>query len=217
MRRGDHRRHVLRLRGPLLRLKEVVTDGAADDALPVLLQEDVPRGVDQEQAVDHGCGGAALRRSETPESAPRTGRAPRARSGAAANPAHRAKKPRPPRGETPPTALAEPLPWGRPPAPAPRAPHPGSGRTGIQPATRSRPAEPRAPAVPVCRVCPASDAVSRRDKAGTDAGSPRQAAPSALGAVPRGAAARSGRCSLPARSSPAQRGPFPRGELESSS
>lgn len=58
VRRGDHRRHVLRLRGPLLRLEEVVTDGAADDALPVLLQEDVPRGVDQEQAVDHDCGGA---------------------------------------------------------------------------------------------------------------------------------------------------------------
>lgn len=57
VRRGDHRRHVLRLRGPLLRLEEVVTDGAADDALPVLLQEDVPRGVDQEQAVDHDCGG----------------------------------------------------------------------------------------------------------------------------------------------------------------
>lgn len=48
VRRGDHRRHVLRLRGPLLRLKEIVADGAANDALPVLLQEDVPRGVDQE-------------------------------------------------------------------------------------------------------------------------------------------------------------------------
>lgn len=60
--RGDHRRHVLRLRGPLLRLEEVVADGAADDALPVLLEEDVPRGVDEEQAVDHGCGGRSSRR-----------------------------------------------------------------------------------------------------------------------------------------------------------
>lgn len=60
--RGDHRRHVLRLRGSLLRLEEVVTDGAADDALPVLLEEDVPRGVDEEQAVDHGCGGRDSRR-----------------------------------------------------------------------------------------------------------------------------------------------------------
>lgn len=67
MRRGDHRRHVLRLRGPLLRLKEVVTDGAADNALPVLLKEYVPRGVDEEETVDHGCGGSQLRRSETPE------------------------------------------------------------------------------------------------------------------------------------------------------
>jgi len=37
MRRGDDRRHILRLWGPLLRLEEVVTDRAADDTLPVLL------------------------------------------------------------------------------------------------------------------------------------------------------------------------------------
>lgn len=72
VRGGDHRRHVLRLRGPLLRLEEVVADGAADDALPVLLQEDVPGGVDQEQAVDHGGGGtgAAAPRAPSPASRP---------------------------------------------------------------------------------------------------------------------------------------------------
>lgn len=53
MRRGDDRRDVLRLGGALQRLEEVVTHGAADHALPVLLQENVPRGVHQEQAVDH--------------------------------------------------------------------------------------------------------------------------------------------------------------------
>lgn len=42
MRRGDHWRNVLRLSGALLRLKEVVTHRAADHALPVLLQENVP-------------------------------------------------------------------------------------------------------------------------------------------------------------------------------
>lgn len=70
VRRGDHRRHVLSLRGPLLRLKEVVTDGAADDALPVLLQEDVPRGVDQEQTVDHGCSGAGGTGAKPPRALP---------------------------------------------------------------------------------------------------------------------------------------------------
>lgn len=46
VRRGYHRGDVLRLRGAFLRLEEVVAHGAADDALPVLLQENVPGGVD---------------------------------------------------------------------------------------------------------------------------------------------------------------------------
>ena len=53
VRRGDHRRDVLRLGGSFLGLEEVVAHRAADHALPVLLQENVPRGVDEEQAVDH--------------------------------------------------------------------------------------------------------------------------------------------------------------------
>jgi len=50
---GYHRRDVLRLSGAFLRLKEVVAHGAADHALPVLLQENVSGGVHEEQAVDH--------------------------------------------------------------------------------------------------------------------------------------------------------------------
>lgn len=42
MRRGDDRRNILRFGGALQCLKEVVTHGAADHALPVLLQENVP-------------------------------------------------------------------------------------------------------------------------------------------------------------------------------
>lgn len=53
VRRGDHRRDVLWLGGTLLRLEEVVANGAAHHALPVLLQEDVAGRVYQEQAVDH--------------------------------------------------------------------------------------------------------------------------------------------------------------------
>ena len=53
MRRGDHWWDVLRLSGTLLCLKEVVTYRTADHALPVLLQENVPRGINKEQAVDH--------------------------------------------------------------------------------------------------------------------------------------------------------------------
>lgn len=45
MRRGDHRGDVLRLSGALLCLEEVVAHGAAHHALPVLLQENVPWGV----------------------------------------------------------------------------------------------------------------------------------------------------------------------------
>lgn len=40
--RGYHRRDILRLRGSLLGLEEVVAHRAADHALPVLLQENVP-------------------------------------------------------------------------------------------------------------------------------------------------------------------------------
>lgn len=42
MRCGDHWRDVLWLSGTFLGLKEVVTHRAADHALPVLLQENVP-------------------------------------------------------------------------------------------------------------------------------------------------------------------------------
>lgn len=51
--RGDDRRDVLRLTRSLLSLEKVIAHGAAHHALPVLLQEDVPRGVDQEQTVYH--------------------------------------------------------------------------------------------------------------------------------------------------------------------
>lgn len=53
VRRGDDGGYILGLARPLLGLEEVVAHRAADHAFPVLLQEDVPRGVDQEQAVDH--------------------------------------------------------------------------------------------------------------------------------------------------------------------
>lgn len=53
VRRRDHRRNVLRLAGSLLRLEKVIAHRAAHHALPVLLQEDVSRGVHQEQTVDH--------------------------------------------------------------------------------------------------------------------------------------------------------------------
>lgn len=53
VRRRDHRRNVLRLAGSLLRLKKIIAHRAAHHALPVLLQEDVSRGVHQEQTVDH--------------------------------------------------------------------------------------------------------------------------------------------------------------------
>ncbi len=53
MRGRDHRRDVLRFRGSFQSLEEVIADGSADHALPVLLQKDVPGRVHQEQAVDH--------------------------------------------------------------------------------------------------------------------------------------------------------------------
>jgi len=50
----DHRRHVLRFRCPFQRLEKVIANGSADHTLPVLLQKDIPRCVNQEKAVDHG-------------------------------------------------------------------------------------------------------------------------------------------------------------------
>lgn len=47
------RGHILRVHCLLLGLKKVITDTPADDTLPVFLQEDVPRVINQEQTVDH--------------------------------------------------------------------------------------------------------------------------------------------------------------------
>lgn len=47
------RGHILRIHRLLFRLKEVVADTPADDTFPVLLQEDVSRVINEEQAVDH--------------------------------------------------------------------------------------------------------------------------------------------------------------------
>ena len=66
VRRGDDRRDILRLGGALLGLEEVVAHGATHHTLPVLLQEDVPGGVHQEQAVDH-CGPDGWRTRTAPE------------------------------------------------------------------------------------------------------------------------------------------------------
>lgn len=49
----QHRGHILRLHRLLLGLEEVITHTPADDTLPVFLQEDVSRVINQEQAVDH--------------------------------------------------------------------------------------------------------------------------------------------------------------------
>lgn len=54
MRGRNHGGHVFCLGSPLLCLEEVVTHGAADYAFPVLLQEDVSRWINQEEAVNHG-------------------------------------------------------------------------------------------------------------------------------------------------------------------
>ena len=51
--RGNDWWDILRLGGSLLGLEEVVAHGATHYTLPVFLQEDVPGGVHQEQAVDH--------------------------------------------------------------------------------------------------------------------------------------------------------------------
>lgn len=47
-------RHVFCLSSSLLRLKKVITNRTADHTLPVFFQENVSRGVDQEETVDHG-------------------------------------------------------------------------------------------------------------------------------------------------------------------
>lgn len=47
------RRHILGFHGFLLGLEEVVAHAPADDTLPVFLQEDVSRAIDEKQAVDH--------------------------------------------------------------------------------------------------------------------------------------------------------------------
>ncbi len=47
------RGHILGVRRLLLGLEEVIAHTPADDTLPVFLQEDVPRVINQEQAVDH--------------------------------------------------------------------------------------------------------------------------------------------------------------------
>ena len=49
----QHGGDILWLRRLLLRFEKVVANTAADDALPVLLQEDISRVVNQKQAVDH--------------------------------------------------------------------------------------------------------------------------------------------------------------------
>lgn len=47
------RGHILRVHCFLLRLEKVITHTPADDTLPVFLQEDVSRVINQEQTVDH--------------------------------------------------------------------------------------------------------------------------------------------------------------------
>ena len=48
VRRGDDGRDVVVVGGFILGVEEVVHHAAGDDALPVLLQEHIPRRVDQE-------------------------------------------------------------------------------------------------------------------------------------------------------------------------
>lgn len=54
VRSGDNRRHIFCLSGPLLGLKEVITNRTADYTFPVFLQENISRGVDQEKTMNHG-------------------------------------------------------------------------------------------------------------------------------------------------------------------
>lgn len=53
VRGGDHRGHIFSLRSSFLSLEEVVANWTADHALPVFLQENVSRGVDEKKAVNH--------------------------------------------------------------------------------------------------------------------------------------------------------------------
>lgn len=53
MRGRDHRRHVLRFRDAFKSLEKVIAHGPADHRLPVLLQEDITRCINQEKTVDH--------------------------------------------------------------------------------------------------------------------------------------------------------------------
>lgn len=53
MRGRDHRGDVLRFRGAFQGLEKVIAHGPTDHRLPVLLQEDITRRVNQEQTVDH--------------------------------------------------------------------------------------------------------------------------------------------------------------------
>lgn len=53
MRGLQDRRHILGFHSFLLGLEEVIAHTPADDTLPVFLQEDVSRVVDEKQAVDH--------------------------------------------------------------------------------------------------------------------------------------------------------------------
>lgn len=53
MRGRDDRRNILRFRGAFQGLEKVIAHGSAHHTLPVLLQEDVPRCVNQEEAVYH--------------------------------------------------------------------------------------------------------------------------------------------------------------------
>lgn len=47
------RGHILRVNCLLLGLEKVITHTPADDTLPVFLQEDVSRVINEEQTVDH--------------------------------------------------------------------------------------------------------------------------------------------------------------------
>lgn len=53
VRGGDDGRHIFHIGCSFLSFKEIVTHRLADDALPVLLQEYVPRRIYKKQAVDH--------------------------------------------------------------------------------------------------------------------------------------------------------------------
>lgn len=74
------RRHILGFHGFLLSLEEVVAHTPADDTLPVFLQEDVSRVIDEKQAVDHlrcnsrvnGVSSARTNKNKKKQSQPKT-------------------------------------------------------------------------------------------------------------------------------------------------